>query len=71
MRKEITKINIEYTYRNIWINRSYDNSLSYLNTNFHLVPFADEINVWGDAFAEVTPPQFIRQTNETRRQKDY
>jgi hypothetical protein len=69
MEIEIKKRNIEYIHRNIWINRGHDNNLSNLYTDFHLKPLPMKLNVWGNAFAEVTPPQLQRLKNETRQQK--
>jgi len=57
----------EYTHRNIWINRCNDNHFSHLSTDFHLVPFADEINVWGNGIAVPTPPYNEANNYETRR----
>jgi len=46
----------EYLYRNIWTNRCNDNYISNIDTDFHLIPLADEINVVGNAFADVSHP---------------
>ena len=57
----------EYIHRNIRINRCNDNCIPNLDTSFHLVPLADEINVVGNAFADVSHPKPKGNINETRR----
>ena len=57
----------EYLYRNIWTNRCNDNHISNIDTDFHLIPLADEINVVGNAFADVSHPKPKGNIHETRR----
>ena len=57
----------KYIHRNIWVDRCNDNHISNIDTDFHLIPLADEINVLGNAFADVSHPKPKGNINETRR----
>jgi|TARA_E500000305_G_C3858650_1_gene159567 tRNA G37 N-methylase Trm5 len=59
----------EYIHRNIRINRCNDNCIPNLDTSFHLVPLADEINVGGNGVAAPTPPTNKAKNYETRQQR--
>ena len=68
MDARMNKIKSEnYIHRNIRIDRCNDNYISNIDTDFHLIPLADEINVVGNAFADVSHPKPKGNINETRR----
>ena len=59
----------KYIHRDILINRCNDNCIPNLDTSFHLVPLADEINVGGNGVAAPTPPTNKAKNYETRQQR--
>ena len=63
------KLKNEYICRTHRNNSCNYNCIPNLDTSFHLVPLADEINVGGNGVAAPTPPTNKAKNYETRQQR--
>jgi hypothetical protein len=63
---DLLKREDEYIHRNIRTNCSYNNSLSHLNTDFHLANPVDEINAGEELLSGAPPAHLIGNKNEKR-----
>ncbi len=63
---DLLKREDEYIHRNIRTDCSYNNSLSHLNTDFHLANPVDEINAGEELLSGAPPAHSIGNKNEKR-----
>ena len=64
---DLLKREDEYIHRNIRTDCSYNNSLSHLNTDFHLANPVDEINAGVELLSGAPPAHSIGNKNEKRK----
>ena len=64
---DLLKREDEYIHRNIRTDCSYNNSLSHLNTDFHLANPVDEINAGEELLSGAPPAHLIGNKNEKRK----